>query len=720
MRDNIFNDLFYPIYSENQNYDTNAKSYYDYLAKVNRFLEYIVKVLNNITNMEYLESNTIKWDNNISFDLENDEINTIKSLVKLSKDSLNMEFSNLVKKNYVIFNAIKENEDGIFVKDYSEVIKSIDLQLGILQKNIDDILIEYDDGILGTLKDFRIFDKTIIEKMKNEFEERGGNVKWYGAKENDSSFDNSKIFEEALKENNSIYLKQNSTYYFTKNFEVGENKKIIGNNATLIFVDCDGIKINNYFTNLVKIENLNIQSNSFKSEKERENIALLVSRDKTLEHNTWGAKVLLENINIEGFKYGILCKDAYNVTFENCYIQKCDIGVSLDKNSYFSNNINFNKLNVMYNYIGVETKNLIGLNSDLLTLESNKVGLLIHDYTRGATFNTTWLEKNDKHIVFGRLNEDLSYTISPKTRQGGLNSGIHFSNTRYSRDRGDNEPPLIENQFLNSYPISDNFAGNGNEIEKLLMNQITYKNIADSETIRLIGNLKGLSEYNYEFTPFGTKQVITCEGVSGDKSRIIVYQKPDGFIKNHSYLLKLKVKSNIVLRPSFCIISSSNDYIISNKSTGSEKKFTSAYVWKEVSEIVTITDDIPNGSYITLGMFFNENDHVIKQIKCCDFMAVDLTRIFGMGNEPTSFMTDLVDKYFMYIPYNDDSYTGSNNIVKKIPTFQPIEAKVGDIYFNKTSGIPNFCSQGSVKNEKGEVTSKAKWVNSNGEDVTVE
>lgn len=135
-----------PWYNDRADYNTNAPSYYDYLARYNMTEELIKEILNRLLrrNIEVIDTNCIDltkegdWIDNGTCDtgtgiLPNNYDDVIKLqaeviLSKIVKDINIGETIGLQK----IKNAIECLEDGLFAPDYTDVLKKIDQTLTIL------------------------------------------------------------------------------------------------------------------------------------------------------------------------------------------------------------------------------------------------------------------------------------------------------------------------------------------------------------------------------------------------------------------------------------------------------------------------------------------------------------------------------------------------------------------------------------------------------------
>ena len=102
---------FRPWYDDDSDYNTNAKSYYDYIAFRTRQLDYIIQAINKLLdrNLQVEDTNTVDLEK-IGEWLNKDDTETIKAYVKLSKQALN---------------ATVAKDDGIYTKDLMPDIEKL-------------------------------------------------------------------------------------------------------------------------------------------------------------------------------------------------------------------------------------------------------------------------------------------------------------------------------------------------------------------------------------------------------------------------------------------------------------------------------------------------------------------------------------------------------------------------------------------------------------------
>lgn len=135
---NIFGhnvDSYLPFYDEYADYNTNAKSYYDYLARFNKLMSLYAYLINRLLrrNVDFIETDTLildkvgDWVDNGDCPPENfDDIIKLLGNVKVSKKTQKDEFKKIDEIiTRTIPNAIKVYKDGLYVRDYTETIHDL-------------------------------------------------------------------------------------------------------------------------------------------------------------------------------------------------------------------------------------------------------------------------------------------------------------------------------------------------------------------------------------------------------------------------------------------------------------------------------------------------------------------------------------------------------------------------------------------------------------------
>lgn len=134
-----------PFFDDRRDFNTNANSYYEYLANINYLIKSIVTLLNRVSkrNLLPVETKSIEIIKKYDWISENacnqyHDVVELSANVKRSNQSINYKtLINHVEKTYSLLNAIKEFDDGLFVSDYTDVINDISKHLENLTKALE-------------------------------------------------------------------------------------------------------------------------------------------------------------------------------------------------------------------------------------------------------------------------------------------------------------------------------------------------------------------------------------------------------------------------------------------------------------------------------------------------------------------------------------------------------------------------------------------------------
>lgn len=112
-----------PWYNDMADYNTSAKSYYDYLSRLNYLLDVYRDAINQLLRRELIvgETTTIKMFQDGNWETEDDI--TVTAIVKISQQI--HAFLDHSKKEYQYHNAIWDDGTGIFAKDFTDEINDI-------------------------------------------------------------------------------------------------------------------------------------------------------------------------------------------------------------------------------------------------------------------------------------------------------------------------------------------------------------------------------------------------------------------------------------------------------------------------------------------------------------------------------------------------------------------------------------------------------------------
>lgn len=115
---------FRPWYDDDADYNTNAKSYYDYLGFRIAQLDAIIDAINKLIKRNIKTNQTNTVDLQKLGDWSSDDIITLLANVKVSRETLN---------------AIETRDDGLFVKNLKPLIDDLQNQVNQIKRELEDI-----------------------------------------------------------------------------------------------------------------------------------------------------------------------------------------------------------------------------------------------------------------------------------------------------------------------------------------------------------------------------------------------------------------------------------------------------------------------------------------------------------------------------------------------------------------------------------------------------
>lgn len=164
-----------PWYDDKADYNTNAQSYYDYLARFNRFLHDIVEQINRLLrrNIEFDDSNSIDFTK-LGDWLEHGECDNYDDLIKvsavviISKASEQKTLKSTTQKSFTVPNGSKIKNDGVWSPDYWKLLDALDKAMTDVQNEIKNIKSRL-DNIENDVKNL----KNAIQKILNNLYNSG-------------------------------------------------------------------------------------------------------------------------------------------------------------------------------------------------------------------------------------------------------------------------------------------------------------------------------------------------------------------------------------------------------------------------------------------------------------------------------------------------------------------------------------------------------------------
>lgn len=151
-----------PWYDDKENFNLNAKSYYDYLGRFNGFLYEMVEQTNRLLRRNIKVKNTKSidfhkdgdWIDNGDCKTKFDDIELLYANVILSTFERVLTYTHIhrLTKQYTLKNATVILDDGVYTPDYLPVLNEIDLDLGEIHDQLDNLQKQIDD-INNTIDD---------------------------------------------------------------------------------------------------------------------------------------------------------------------------------------------------------------------------------------------------------------------------------------------------------------------------------------------------------------------------------------------------------------------------------------------------------------------------------------------------------------------------------------------------------------------------------------
>lgn len=147
-------DSYLPWYDEFADYNTNAKSYYDYLARYNKILQAFEELINRSLNRNI----TIEDTESIDFIKEGDWIDNGECFPENYDDVINLKahviISKVVKSLPIVYlgdfdvpNGSETLNDGVWSPDYKNVLDEIGRRLKFIDEELERIENKFDTAV---------------------------------------------------------------------------------------------------------------------------------------------------------------------------------------------------------------------------------------------------------------------------------------------------------------------------------------------------------------------------------------------------------------------------------------------------------------------------------------------------------------------------------------------------------------------------------------------
>ena len=181
----FFNGKYNPWFDDQKDYNTNAPSYYDYLAHRNYNNKLVIDLLNRVArrNIQVNDTPSIDFTKIYDWISENQchdfhDIIQLQADVKLSKQTKSLEFGTQKNKfTKVCENVLEIFQDGVFAPNYfaaisenTNKINQVDEKLDTEIENRKNADKELDNKINKEIQDRIAEDNKITEKLKSEIQ----------------------------------------------------------------------------------------------------------------------------------------------------------------------------------------------------------------------------------------------------------------------------------------------------------------------------------------------------------------------------------------------------------------------------------------------------------------------------------------------------------------------------------------------------------------------
>lgn len=194
-RDFLRNISKSPWYDDRADFNTNAKGYYDYLARFNKYLHCLEDIINRLLarNIKVNDTDTIDltkigdWIDNGKCPISWDDIIELQGEVKIATGYAEEWISEIDNSTYFLDNSISViktipfEKRGIYSRDFSEIIKNIEKKIKDILSRLDKIESDIKD-IQKEISKINTTINNIIKDINNIYEminaiNGGGNYK---------------------------------------------------------------------------------------------------------------------------------------------------------------------------------------------------------------------------------------------------------------------------------------------------------------------------------------------------------------------------------------------------------------------------------------------------------------------------------------------------------------------------------------------------------------
>ena len=349
------------------------------------------------------------------------ELNYDTSMSLSQKLNILLEyFKNIAKDWEEVLAYLKEFEEKFDEKLYQTVEDIFNkwLESGIFDDLIADIVLK-----IGNFDGFRPWDEKLIDKIKNEFSERGYNIKWFGAVEGQfvDTIINNMIQTLWSEEKGLTIFIPNGTFYTENSIVIDKsNVKIFGGGkSNLEFSQTDNTIV------AEKINMVSIGKNDGDGEITRIIIdgvnfirgiqscdisVTCLDLNRTRKQATALTDSSFKNVRIYNFNLGLSCIFSWGLLFENIRFQNNSRPMQLDSQT---NNVLFNRVSFVSFKDFIMMTNNEGIEMNSCEIANSTANYAISIFQSSLTMINPYIENitNKELIRVGNFNEASSSLI---------------------------------------------------------------------------------------------------------------------------------------------------------------------------------------------------------------------------------------------------------------------------------------------------------------------
>lgn len=471
-------------------------------------------------------------------------------------------------------------------------------------------------------------------------------VRQFGAKPdyNTNVTDNYQQITQAISASAKVTFGDANRYFISKQLVINKDIEIDGKGSYLYSEQ--GLMLETNTNKKIKINRLKIVNLNLN----KQGIGVEV---RNTDQYLWGAHVMLSDTNIAGFNVGFKGDALFANQLTNMIVSECNIAYAFSGKNHLSNQNENHRISALDCKIGLVLENTRNTHFTLCTFEKVDRAIICTSDCLDIKFDTCWFEViREASCTFGSINLDTLSITEDKV----ANPNIYFNNLRFYSEGYSDSFFSNGNKFMASYGNYNNSYRYEDNIDNLLLSGIYYKNYANKDISIASISTGTVTQINKD-TVFGPKQVTTGIGISGGFYATIPIKKEDILRANHVYLLKVKIYTSkeavVSMYPDDNIFTENTNLVsISSPGIPSVKEG-----WIEATRIVKMKNDL--SAYTTASIVIRLYNYTgTIDLELTDPVCIDLSEVFGIGNEPDINLNKKIGKYFSYVPQNQYGQTG--------------------------------------------------------------